>query len=390
MIADAEASELRALVRQAAALRVVLAIVIHFSVPEAFFAPDQAAYHVGAARLAAWWSGEGAVYPERLLEGRMPAGYYYVVAALYLLLGASSLWPKVLNATLGAYSVRLTYQLARKVIGAHAPAFFSARLCAFLPSMVLWSILNIRDIWVIVVILIACNVTLDLQQEFRVWRFALLAGAVLALLQLRAYLLFAVAGPIVVALVVQRGGRVVRNAILGMLAASVLIYANYTVEDRRGLRSADLEILQELRSGTAIGGKSNFAPDADISTPTGALTFLPLGLAFFLFAPFPWVITGVRQMITLPEMLLVYSLVPGMVRGVLFLARRRLSESIAVLMISGGLVLGYALGQANAGTAYRHRAQVLPFLMMFAAAGRWSSRHASADETLAARPQPTR
>ncbi len=116
-------------------------------------------------------------------------------------------------------------------------------------------------------------------------------------------------------------------------------------------------------------GGSRFAPTADISTPGKAIAFLPVGLAFFLLAPFPWTISNLRQAITLPEMLFFYSLIPSIVRGVAHLIRHRLTKSLMVLLITAGLTLGYALGEANAGTAYRHRAQILAFYLIFAAVG---------------------
>ena len=39
------------------------------------------------------------------------------------------------------------------------------------------------------------------------------------------------------------------------------------------------------------------------------------------------------------------------------------------LLVTGGLTLRYSLRQANVGTAYRYRAQVLPFFLTFAAVG---------------------
>ena len=80
-------------------------------------------------------------------------------------------------------------------------------------------------------------------------------------------------------------------------------------------------------------------------------------------------ITGVRQLLALPEMLFFYSLLPGIVRGVHFLIKDRLSHALMVLLITAGLTFGYALGEGNAGTAYRHRAQVISFYLIFAAVG---------------------
>jgi len=45
-----------------------------------------------------------------------------------------------------------------------------------------------------------------------------------------------------------------------------------------------------------------------------------------------------------------------------------------VMLITAGLTFGYSLAEANAGMAYRHRAQVLVFYLAFAAVGVESRR----------------
>jgi cation transport ATPase len=73
--------------------------------------------------------------------------------------------------------------------------------------------------------------------------------------------------------------------------------------------------------------------------------------------------------VTLPEMLVFYALVPAILRGARDLVRARAPGALMLLLITLSLTLGYALGEANAGAAYRHRAQVLVFLLLFGAAG---------------------
>ena len=66
-----------------------------------------------------------------------------------------------------------------------------------------------------------------------------------------------------------------------------------------------------------------------------------------------------------------------MIRGIRGLLRDHLRTSLSAVLITAGLTLGYALGEGNAGTAYRHRAQLLTFFLIFAASGldaRYGSR----------------
>ena len=86
---------------------------------------------------------------------------------------------------------------------------------------------------------------------------------------------------------------------------------------------------------------------------------------------------SVRQALAVPETLFFYWLIPWMIRGIRRLSRDHLATSLSAILITGGLTLGYALGEGNAGTAYRHRAQLLSFFLIFAATGldaRYGSR----------------
>ncbi len=48
-----------------------------------------------------------------------------------------------------------------------------------------------------------------------------------------------------------------------------------------------LEAVQRSRFDLAISAQSGFGRDVDVSTTTGALSVIPTGMAYFLFAPFP-------------------------------------------------------------------------------------------------------
>jgi hypothetical protein len=159
-----------------------------------------------------------------------------------------------------------------------------------------------------------------------------------------------------------------RNLLLSfVVSAGVLMLLQHGVIEERTQSRMSLEAINEMRR-QASGG-SAFAQDADISTPLGAAVFLPLGLAYFFFSPFPWQITSFLKLISVPEMLFVYYLVVPTVRGLRYVISHRLREALQILMVTGLLTLTYALGEGNVGTLYRHRAQAIPFYLIFASAG---------------------
>jgi hypothetical protein len=152
-----------------------------------------------------------------------------------------------------------------------------------------------------------------------------------------------------------------------------MIYADQVAGGGRRGRFVDLEEMSELRNWNRVGASSQFER-VDISTPAKALAYLPRGMALFLLAPFPWDLGSIRQFLALPETLFFYWLIPWILLGILHLVRERLRTSLIALLIAAGLTFGYSLGEGNAGTAYRHRAQLLPFLLVFAGVGQEARR----------------
>lgn len=358
----------RHLTYQALALRLAVALLVHFTASADTFAPDQLNYHIGADEVARYWAGDSIGEPWPYHQAGRNA-YFFLVAIQYFLVGASPLVPKLVNAAAGTLAVPLVIETARHVTGDWPTALRAGRYVAFFPSLVLWSALNIRDVWVVLLILLIAREAMRLQESVQIRSLLVLGAAILAIVQFRDYIFFAVVAPVLVSFIIRTRGNIARNAVIALIVASVVVFADHVTGSGRTLQNMDLETLSEIRAGTALGGNSSFDAQADISTPTRALLFLPRGLAFFLLGPFPWAIANFRQAFTVPEMLFFYTLVPSIIAGMLFLVRHRLRDSIMVLLITAAVTLGYALGQANQGTAYRHRAQVLPFYLMLGALG---------------------
>jgi hypothetical protein len=368
-MATSQPFSLKKLTQAAILLRCLLALFLHFIVSDEYlFAPDQTVYHADSEWLAHYWWGDVLVYPPRLLQVG-PHGYFYVVAALYSVFGAFSIIPKLVNGIVGGLTVPIVYDVASRMSGSKEAAERAAKYFAYFPSLILWSALNIRDAWVILLILLICQQALVLQDRFRPSALFLLAFATLSLTTFRDYIFFAVTAPMAISFLVRNRRHFGRNLLLGALVGVVVIYGDKAAGSQRALRTIDFEELQYQRQWNTVGANSSFGETVDISSPEKAAIFLPVGLVYFLLAPFPWTITGIRQALTLPEMLFFYSLMPSIVRGILVLIRTRLSHALMALMIAGGLTFGYALGEGNAGTAYRHRAQVVGFFLIFAAVG---------------------
>jgi hypothetical protein len=278
----------------------------------------------------------------------------------------------LLNAWIGSLAVIELFRVTRLIGGSETAALRAARFMAYFPSMILWSSLLIRDVWVQWLLLRLAREMAELKGRMIPSRILSAAGLIWLLTLFRSYLLYAAVGPFLVSFVVSRSKDLVRNLFLGSALALALVYfGGQSGEGSQKVQSFDLVELQRLRSWSSSdrAAASGFGADADVSTVGGALSFLPIGLVYFFFAPFPWEFGSARQSLAIPETMFFYTLVPGIVAGVVFLFRKRLTDSLGVLLVTMTVTFGYAIGQGNVGTLYRHKAQVTGFYYAYAAIG---------------------
>jgi 4-amino-4-deoxy-L-arabinose transferase-like glycosyltransferase len=368
VLLDASEKEfLRRLIVYGFLLRAALALFLHWTGYSRILAPDEQTYQEDGWVIALYWLGDILTRPWRYASGQ-PIGYFQLNGAFFYVFGHTEIPIKIANSLVGAFSCVYCYRLARELFGVPI-ARRTAALFEFLPSLVLWSALNIRDVWVVFLLIFLAWKSVDVyagRSKTAILQF--LAG-VFFLSQFRDYLFYIVMIPPLVAFLIGRRGHLARNFLLAMitaLAAVFLLQEGIVGETAQSRMS--LEAVSQARQQMATGG-SAFGENLDISTPTAALLFLPTGLAYFLFSPFPWQITSALKVISLPEMLLLYYLTPYGVRGILWTVRERFRESFQVLLLTALITVSYALGSGNVGTMYRHRAQVIVFYLMFSAVG---------------------
>ena len=88
-----------------------------------------------------------------------------------------------------------------------------------------------------------------------------------------------------------------------------------------------------------------------------------------LFAPFPWDIVTTLQAAAMPETLLWYPLFLLSILGFRISLRNRRTAALVPLSVLLVVVSSYALVEGNFGTAYRHRAQIMPLFFVFSGVG---------------------
>jgi len=336
----------------------------------ATFWGDSGTYDAAGDLLARQWLGEGtSTFMVSAVSGY---GFVYYVAAIYYAFGRNQILVQLLNATVGSLTMVVVYLIGQRLFGARV-ARVAALFMAFFPQMVFWSAGMYKDPAVQLCIALSMLAVLRLREGFSLRMMTLLIAATLGLITLRFYIFYFVALAALGTFAFGRRGGLVPRLVTYSLVAIVFLgvvsvaVKRETLELQRAFLTLDQ--LQVTRADQAATGQSAFGTEYDVSTVDGAIRALPTGLAYLLFAPFPWALSGVRQLLTLPETLVWYALMPAFARGLAHAVRWRLRDVLPILVFATTLTLAYALMQGNMGTAYRQRTQVTMFFFVFMAVG---------------------
>jgi len=214
---------------------------------------------------------------------------------------------------------------------------------------------------------------LQLQAKFGYAALGLLLFACLGIYSLRFYIFYMVLVAVVGSLVVGMSNahrHILRTTIVLVLLGVGLTYLGVGERAAVSLQTfGSLERMQTGRLGHASGAASGYGEDLDVSTTEGALSAIPIGFAYLMFAPFPWQAANLRQAITIPETLVWWSLIPLFVLGLIYTVKNRLRNAFPILIFSLLLTVAYSLFQGNVGTAYRQRTQIQVFMFIIIGVG---------------------
>jgi hypothetical protein len=358
-------------------VRIIIAIALHGSsiVQEA----DALIYHSEASRLSLALLGTGSL---RLAAAGNAFGYVYFSSFIYAGLGANALFLELINCFVGVACGVYVYIIALGIWRDRRQALVAAALALFIPGILVWSTMNLKDSWVSLFVLIAIWKLIQIRERgLRSSDLIIVAICIVALWTIRFYMTLIIAP---LALYAIGAGRRRSLVYLAVLLLVILLIFNYALIGRNimgvniGLEEASSRLL-----GLASGGGSTTGVSQDISSPARALAFMPKGIALLLFSPFPWnAPTSTIYAFAIPEMIVVYLLwifiIIGMIRA---LKKRPKGIDIVILYVVSTTAL-YSLLAGNIGTFYRVRTPIMLLLFVFAAGGLLKTRESAAEAKL--------
>lgn len=95
----------------------------------------------------------------------------------------------------------------------------------------------------------------------------------------------------------------------------------------------------------------------------------PLRVIYFLFAPFPWMIGGLRDLLGFLEVINYGILFVLFFIGTIKVWPKNKQVVIACFLFAAALIVMFSWGTTNYGTAWRHKQKILPYIVVISAPG---------------------
>jgi 4-amino-4-deoxy-L-arabinose transferase-like glycosyltransferase len=357
--------------------RILFGTTVHIFELREFFGGDALTYDFFGNRIVEVWWGQASAsdwLSQRAMMTSGPGwGMNYLTAFIYALVGHNFLASQSFCAVIGAATAPLVYICSHAIFQNQRVGKISAFLVALFPGFIIWSSQLLKDGLIIFLLVLSMTMVLRLQKKFDYGSVLILTASLFGILSLRFYVFYMVAIAVAASFVIGQSGSmksIVRGfiilAIVGISLAYIGVFQTANLDFEK---YGNLERLQMSRSDLARSAESGYGENVDVSSAEGAITILPIGFAYLMFAPFPWQVSNFRQAITLPEMMVWWASLPLLLSGLWYTIKNRLRNSIAILIFTLLLTIAYSVFQGNVGTAYRQRAQIQVFLFIFIAVG---------------------
>lgn len=356
--------------------RLAFGVIVHAYDLRSFVGSDALGYDTNAAMIVNYWYGKIEMGPElsQIMSLRGSGwGMQYLVAFIYLISDNSIFVAQTFCAVIGAATAPTAYFCANSMFNNRRVARTAAIAVAFFPAFIIWSSQLLKDGLIVFMLVLTLTLVLQLQKQFSWVGLLLLAVSLFGILTLRFYVFYVVVAAVVGSFFIGLSNSMVsiiqRTTIL-VFVAVILFYLGVIKTATSDIETyGSLERAQVSRLDLARSAESGFGSGEDVSTVRGVLSVLPVGFAYLMFAPFPWEMSNLRQSITLPDVLLWWSMMPLLVYGLWYALKNKLRASFPVLLFTLLLTISYSIFQGNVGTAYRQRTQIQVFLFMFIAVG---------------------
>ena len=119
----------------------------------------------------------------------------------------------------------------------------------------------------------------------------------------------------------------------------------------------------EIKTDLSGGDAAYFTRD-ELKSVNNPVYIIPKGLVYFMFSPFPWQLTKGSRLVSFMDVLIIYLITVPFLFSTFRLIRYQYWEALPLLIFFFFLLFAFSMVEGNFGTAFRHRAQILPLYVL--------------------------
>lgn len=306
-------------------------------------------------------------------------GWFRFTALVYDWIGPYPLLIQLFNVACGVATVYFTYRLAMRTTGNLFVARAAALFVAFAPSFVYWSCLMLKDPVAILAMVLLVNAATELRFKLSAQWLLIGVASLIVFLGVRDYM-FIVGGGLLLSTFVlflpqrseSRGSAALCFVVVGIVVPLALGYGLFGIKFYEKSHYFDLEYINHVR--VAMGDHGSGAMYSHDSVSTWGtdwwqnLLTAAKGIFYFFFIIDLTNVDSTRQLMALPEVLLLIALLPTLWRGVQ-VSLKRLTIMLPMLLFAFAVMAVYLSATTNMGALFRWKMQVMPFFVIFLAIG---------------------
>jgi len=341
----------------------VLRLILGFVLSVLFQADDELTFHYA-----------GIEHPYGVISWNEGKGYYHLVSMLYSAFGPNFLLPKVVNTLIGSLIPFFLYDLSRQCFNEPKAAWRSFLFAAFLPPLVLFSALSLKEI-LTVFLLVLTLWLLIVPRRSTVWKIgaAVFSSSILYWLRGAPWAAVAVAGVIAYSVLGETWGlkgmrkrRVVPGLLLGsLLALFALSFLSETIRERIGSRLTEETYYKQRFEGSSAT-VMQFVDKSNAFAPKNLGVLFLRG--FYTPSPFRFLFDySLSSIIEASVMIVWYLLFPFAVAG--FLAERHKGIVVACGVVVCAILAIVSMGVMFGTDPYRHRIAAMGLVFTLAGGG---------------------
>ncbi len=310
-------------------------------------------------------------------------GWHWIMANyFYLLEIQSQITVSFFNCFFNSLTACVIYRVARDFYSEKA-SLLAAGACVIFPGFLAWSALTVKEPWVICLEIAAFFFTVRAVRDRNIWMACLAVFALALTYSMRFYVGYIIVLAAIFAAVTFNAKRPRTSAAVFAGAMAFIVVAAFALQiikfDIANFVQQNLDMFTQFRDNvsgkTQQGGSVDYGTntgvmfDYDANTPSGMFMIIATGATYLLFSPFPWSLSG-KQLLTLPDVAIWWILVFFYILpGIRSAWREQPALAVTLTTYLVPLILLYSMIFGNIGLAYRQRAQLMPFFLIFAAAG---------------------